>query len=275
MGNLNRFTFGDVNSGDFGIFISGEGVFNSPRRRGETVLIPGRNGALYFDEDSFENITVIYPAFAGTGSQEDFRAKMRNLRSALGNAGGYHKLQDTYHPDEFRLGIFRAGVETDPTRYNTAGQFDLEFDCKPQRFLVSGERSYSFGENGILYNPTPFESLPIIKVAGTGTVAIGPYQFTVTGSGKVITIDSESMEAFVPPGDIVPLTEEGGEILLTEMNIIIEVVGGSSGYNKPQSKNSLISYKDSLVPKIPPGEVNIGMTSGIQGIEIIPRWWVL
>ena len=275
MGNLNKLIFGDVDSGEYGVFISGEGVFNSPRRRGESVSIPGRNGSLFFDEGVFENITVIYPAFVATGGQQEFREKMRALRSALGNTGGYHRLQDTYHPDEFRMGIFQAGVETEPTRYNTSGRFDIEFDCKPQRFLVSGEQSYMFTDDGFLENPTPFESLPIIKVAGTGSVAIGPYQFTVTGNGKVITIDSEIMEAFVPGGEPFPLTEENDEELLTELNIIIEVTGGTSGYHYPQSRNSNVSFLNSLVPKIPPGTVRIGMTSGIQGLEIIPRWWVL
>ena len=273
MGLLNKLTFGDINTGEYGVFISGEGAFNSPRRRGESVLIPGRNGALFFDENAFENITVIYPAFVATGNMYTFGQKMRKLRSMLGSKSGYQRLQDTYHPDEFRLGIFREGVTTEPTRYNTAGQFNIEFDCKPQRFLVSGEQSYMFGRNGVLENPTPFEASPIIKVSGNGTVVIGPYHFTVTGSNDIITIDTEIMEVYLAPtSEIYPLEEENDVDLVTELNVLIEV---ANGYTTPQNMTSYISFKNSLMPKLPPGEVRIGMTGGIDGIEIIPRWWVL
>lgn len=273
MGNLNKLVFGDIDSGSYGVFISGEGAYNSPRRRGESVLIPGRNGALFFDEGAFENISVIYQAFVAAGNAHTFGLKMRELRSMFGSKKGYQRLEDTYHPDEFRLGIFREGVTTEPTTYNTAGRFNLEFDCKPQRFLVSGEQTFVFSENGILTNPTPFESSPIIRVVGNGTVAIGPYQFTVFGSTSTITIDSEVMEVYLAPsGQLYPLEEEGGEDILTELNVVIEV---ANGYLTPQNMTNYISFKNSLMPKIPPGEVRIGMTSGIEGLEIIPRWWVL
>lgn len=272
MGLLNKLTFGDIDTGEYGVFISGEGAFNSPRRRGESVLIPGRNGALYFDEKVFENITVIYPAFVATGNKVTWREKMRALRTFLGSKSGYQRLQDTYHPDEFRLGMFLEGVTTEPTIYNTAGQFDIAFDCKPQRFLISGEQAYQFDAAGILTNPTPFESDPIIRVAGNGSVAIGDYIFTVSNNPGVITIDSEIMETFLPAAEVYPMTDENDEVVTEELNIIIEL---ANGFITPQNMSDKVSYKDSLMPRIPPGEVRIGMTSGIEGVEIIPRWWVL
>ena len=38
----NSLMFGGVSSADYGIFISGEGVFNSPTRAVEMVSVPGR-----------------------------------------------------------------------------------------------------------------------------------------------------------------------------------------------------------------------------------------
>ena len=114
MGLLNKLIFDSVDSSSFGVFISGEGVFDAPARRGEMISIPGRNGSLFMDEGVFENITVEYPAFIGTSYKEIFRTKLGDLRSALTSRGNYKRLTDTYHPDEFRLGVYREGLEVDP-----------------------------------------------------------------------------------------------------------------------------------------------------------------
>ena len=45
--------FGGVDSADYGIYISGEGVFNAPRRDVEMAAIPGRNGDLALDHGRY------------------------------------------------------------------------------------------------------------------------------------------------------------------------------------------------------------------------------
>ena len=212
MGLLNYLTYDDVDSRDFGVFISGEGAFDAPARRGEMISIPGRNGYLFMDEGVFENITVEYPAFIGTGYEAIFRQKIGDLRSALKSKGNYKRLTDTYHPDEFRLGVYREGIEVDPKVITRAGNFTLKFDCKPQRFLVSGETLHVYTANGTIFNPTLFESSPIIKVTGNGSVLIGPYIFKVSNNDTTIIIDTELMEAYIPPGEFYPWTDENGEI---------------------------------------------------------------
>lgn len=272
MGLLNHLTYDGVDSSDFGVFISGEGVFDAPARRGEMISIPGRNGSLFMDEGVFENITVEYPAFIGTGYEELFRTKLGDLRSALSSRGNYKRLTDTYHTDEFRLGVFREGLEVDPQHITRAGGFTMKFDCKPQRFLVSGEEPQIFTTNGTITNPTDFESSPIIKVTGNGTVAIGPYVFVVSGSSTTITIDADLMETYIPAGDVYYLTNEQGNNITQEIGINIEV---ADGYIYPQNMNSFIQFANSSMPKIPPGENVIGMSNTIAMIEIIPRWWRL
>lgn len=144
MGLLNKVIFDDIDSSDFNVFIAGDGAYNSPARRGEMITIPGRNGTLFLEEDAFENIEVRYPAFIGESDETEFRNILRNYRSALSSKKTYKRLTDTYHPDEYRLGVFHSGVETSPELYTTAGQFTLIFDCKPQRFLLSGEQPFVF-----------------------------------------------------------------------------------------------------------------------------------
>lgn len=272
MGLLNHLTYDGVDSSSFGVFISGEGVFDAPARRGEIISIPGRNGSLFIDEGVFENIEVEYPAFIGTGYEYLFRQKLGDFRSALSSRGNYKRLTDTYHPNEFRLAVYRSGLEVDPEEYNRSGKFELEFDCKPQRFLISGEIPVVFTANGSITNPTLFASSPLIKVTGNGTVAIGDYLFVVKNNNATIIIDTEVMDSYIPASEIYPLTDENGEIIMDEIGLILEVANGNI---YPLNMNSKIEFANSRIPKIEPGEQQILKSATITRLEIIPRWWRL
>ena len=275
MGLLNHLTFDGVDSSSFGVFISGDGVFDAPARRGEMISIPGRNGSLFMDEGVFENITVEYPAFIGTKSETDFYDKLAAFKSAILSRENYKRLSDSYHPDEFRLAIYKSGLEVSPKHYNRAGGFTLEFDCKPQRFLLSGETSFIYTANGTITNPTLFESSPLIRVTGNGTVAIGEdgkYRFIVSNNPGTITIDSELMEAYLPAGTLYPWTDENGTQITQELEIELELMDGTV---YPTNMLSYIEFVNSEMPKIPPGEQPVRMSSTITKLEIIPRWWRL
>ncbi len=272
MGLLNYLIYDGVDSRDFGVFISGAGAFDAPARRGEIISIPGRNGSLFIDEGVFENITVEYPAFIGTGYEVLFRQKLGNFRSALTSRGNYKRLIDTYHPDEFRLGIYREGLEADPKVITRAGNFTLKFDCKPQRFLFSGEISHIYSENGTITNPTLFASSPMIIVTGNGSVAIGDYRFMVSDNHSTIYIDTDIMEAYLPAGELYPWTDENGQQLDEEIGIGLDLMDGSV---YPTNMLGHIEFFDSVMPKIEPGEIPIRMSNTIRKLEIIPRWWRL
>lgn len=135
-------------SEDVGVYIAGDGVYNAPERDYEMVTIPGRNGNLAIDHGRYENIEVTYPAFIWANSQEEFREKLIRIRQKLTSKLGYRRLEDTYHPDEYRMAIYKSGLEVDPAHYNRAGEFEITFDCKPQRFLKSGEEKRDLSEWG-------------------------------------------------------------------------------------------------------------------------------
>lgn len=272
MGLLNHLTYDGVDSSSFGVFISGEGVFDAPARRGEMISIPGRNGSLFMDEGVFENITVEYPAFIGTGYEELFRTRLGDLRSWLSSRGNYKRLTDTYHPDEFRLGVFREGLEADPKVITRAGDFTMKFDCKPQRYLLSGEDPQEFVSNGYITNPTLFASSPLIKVTGNGTVAIGDHIFTVRGNNSTIIIDCEVMDSYIPASDLFYLTDENEDIITNEIGIDIEIANGNI---YPLNMNSYVEFANNKVPVIEPGEQRILKSDTIIRLEIIPRWWRL
>ena len=171
----NSLVFGGINSADYGIYISGEGVFNAPKRDVEMIAIPGRNGAFALDNGRFENIEVTYPAFTYETTLATFSQKLANFRNALAAKKGYQRLTDTFHTDEYRMAAFIDGLEIKPIKYNTASEFEITFDCKPQRFLTSGETKSSVANNGTISNPTLFPSKPLLEVKGYGALNMNGY----------------------------------------------------------------------------------------------------
>ena len=231
-------------SEDIGVYISGDGVYNAPERDYEMVSIPGKNGQLAIDHGRYENIEVTYPCFIWANTQQEFREKIRTIRAKLTSKLGYKRLEDTYHPDEYRMAIYKAGIEVDPVYYNRAGEFELTFDCKPQRYLTVGDEPISVTSGDTLTNPTRFESLPLIEATGVGTLTVGNISVTITGtSSQVLYIDCEMMDAY---------TISGGAII---------------------AANDKISLNDSAFPTLS-GETGITYT-GLSSVKITPRWWTL
>lgn len=140
---------------DFGVGISGPGVWDAPERDVESVSIPGRDGDLLVDNGRFRNIAVTYPAYIARG----FNNQFDDFRNFMFSDPNYYKLQDTYHPDEFRMGVLKDGISAETGIRNESGRFDLVFDCKPQRFLSRGFRPQLFipfiqGDlSGVVFTP--------------------------------------------------------------------------------------------------------------------------
>ena len=221
---------------NFGLYISGVNVFNAPERAYDEITIPGRNGLLLGSERRLENIPVVYPSFIYT----NFKTNASNLRSFLLSKIGYKKLIDTYHPDEFRLGFYAGGLEAEMTSKLDAGQFDLTFNCKPQRYLTSGETPITLNASGTVTNPTLFDAQPLIRVYGTGGITVNGVTITISEADGYTDIDCEIMEA----------------------------------YKGSTLKNYAISMNSVNFPVLSPGNNTITF-DGVTSATITPRWWTL
>lgn len=232
----NYIQFDNKDLRDFGLYISGSNVFNAPERAYNEITIPGRNGTLLGSERRLENIPVVYPAFIYT----NFKVNVAGLRSFLLSRVGYKRLIDSYHPDEFRLGYYSSGLDAEMTTKLDAGQFDLTFNCKPQRFLVSGETPITFTGSGTINNPTLFNAQPLIRVYGTGSITVNGVTITISEADGYTDIDCEIMEAYK------------GTVL----------------------KNYAISLDSTDFPVLSAG-VNEITLNGVTSAIITPRWWTL
>ena len=169
---FNGFTFDGESSKDYGVYITGSGVFNAPERDVEMITIPGRDGAFALDRGHFSNIEVTYPAGLYGVDKADFADAISNLRNFLASRQGYCQLSDDYNPGEYREAVFKSGLEVTPANLES-GEFDITFECKPQRWLTSGEDAVSITSGDDISNPTLFDARPLLVAQGAGTIVLG------------------------------------------------------------------------------------------------------
>lgn len=295
----NSITFGGVNSADYGIYIGGEGVFNAPERDVEMVSIPGRNGSFALDKGRFENIKVTYSAFNYEADLATFSANLDAFRNALCAQSGYQRLTDTFHPDEYRMAAFIGGLEIKPVKYNTASQFDIVFDCKPQRWLTSGETKQTKASGSTITNPTLFPASPLLECKGHGDIYIGGVPITVMSvpigdillaNQSTVTITNAELETN-PPVEIlkkvidVSNLNTGDAINIAESSVkydlkysiwpgdhfSLAVIEGESGEDW-ETKAGIISESSIyFVTKIPPLTFTKG-TAGTKSYHYGARW---
>lgn len=241
---IHAFTFDGVPSTDFGLYVGGQNTFNSPLRDVTKVSIAGRNGDLVRDNGRFLNVQVAYNIVA----MYDFVETAKAVRNWLLSVKGYARLEDTYHPDHFRMARVSDTIMFETSAFNHTGKAQIVFDCMPQRFLLDGEFLWlipknASEENRTLENPTPFESRPLIKVWGTGdgTVTVGNQIITLTGIDEYLDIDSETMNC----------------------------------YKGTTNCNSKVALGAKGFPVLPSGNTTFAMTGDVQRIEVAGRWWEL
>ena len=182
MVNWGKLIFGGVDSSEYGIYITGEAVYNAPERDVEFIEVPGRNGSIAMDKGRYNNISVTYPAGTFGKTQEDFRNALSEFRNAILSQVGYQRLEDSYHPEEYRLGVYASGLEVSAVGQGQAGEFELTFECKPQRFLTIGDYPIPVSDGDTLQNPTVFDSSPLLEVEGYGTVSFNGYDIELDNS---------------------------------------------------------------------------------------------
>lgn len=239
MGITEHLFFDGVDLADFGALLLVGNVFASAARKYDTIEVPGRSGSLIIAQGGYQNVTRTYDVFF---HGETARENSARLRTFLNSRTGYKRIEDTLYPGEYVLGCFQGGLDSAYTNNIKYVRYVLSFNCKPQRFLKSGEQARAFAADGIIVNPEDTEALPLICVMGNGTVTVNGKAVTVTGNADSFTvIDSEIQDA----------------------------------YRHSENRNAYITLEDGEFPVLKPGENLISLGAGIACVEIRPRWWRL
>lgn len=237
----NYFTLDGTDSRSFGVYISGQGTFDSSARSLDMIQVPGRNGDLIGLSTRLTNGVLTYK---DCFIYANFNANIAALRAFLLSKTGYRRLVDTYHPDEYRMVAYKGPMQVNPNTRNSAGRFTLQFECMPQRFLISGETVVTKTSSGTITNPTLFASKPLLRVTTTRATAsvlgVGSTNITLKRQG-VTYIDCETGRA----------------------------------YNGATSYDAYVSLNTIDFPTLEPGSNGISLGTGISRVEITPRWWTV
>lgn len=235
------FAYDGIDSRDFDVCLTDVRVDDSPERNITFHSVAGRNGDVLYDQQRFSNVNVTY----SVAIYKDVYQNLSKLKAAIFSRSGYQELKDTIHPDEYRMAALRCAISVKTPKYNGPAEFDIVFNCKPQRFLFSGLEVIPFNVPGELRNDY-FPALPLIKVYGTGdgTVSVGGTVVRIIGQTEPIFLDCDLQNAYRE-------TTEGVK----------------------ENRNGNISAP--VFPTLLPGVNVIGWTGGVQRLEITPRWWTL
>lgn len=211
--------------------------FSEPIPIVETDLIDGRNGELIYETGSYENRTATASCFA---LKENVLTAMNTVNRFLMSKHGYRRLETSDAPDSFWLARVANGARVEQ-RMRTMSPFEIEFSCKPQRFLKVGEDSISFNAPGSIYNQYFYDAKPFVTIygIGSGKVYIGGNIIDILSMDGVLYVDSETLNA----------------------------------YNEKGNQNRNVKINN--FPVLKDGENLIAFDGNIASVTIKPRWWVL
>jgi len=187
---------------DFGVIVSGENTWAQPTRRVTKAQVPGKNGDLIVEAGEFNNVEISYPA----GIMHDFDSDEPGgwemfSNFLLSRSDAYYRLEDEYHPLYYRMARFVPGIAPKVGTLNRSGQFSVAFDCKPQKYLLSGEDEYVITEAYTplrLENPTRYRAYPEIELVPYVTL-----DFEVHDSGgDLLTDGTEAVTLEIDDSDI-------------------------------------------------------------------------
>lgn len=182
-------------SDEYGLLIDASEIYQTPEKDYEFVDIPGMNGSLIFDNKRYSNVTIPVKCLI----KSDFDTYFNRLMNFLLSRPGYCDMLLPGDDTHYRMAVFRRALKADTWELNKRGQFTLEFDAKPQRYLISGNRMINCNDGDTITNPYEFDAKPFITIYGNATLVMQSYNanYAIEVSGveddDYVNIDCEAM----------------------------------------------------------------------------------
>lgn len=258
---------------DFGVIVSGENTWAQPTRRVTKAQVPGRNGDLIVEAGEFNNVEISYPA----GIMHDFDSYADGWEAFAQflavRSDRYYRLEDEYHPLYYRMARFVPGIAPKVGTLNRSGQFTVTFDCKPQKYLLSGENEivltdYTDGYGVAFTNPTEYDAFPEIQL--TPKVMVEVISDSYDSSVTIEFTPSNPTEYEAHPGKVVYYTEISEAIWTYEVD----------GFEQVKYVTDQVAVSGTV--KIHPGANSLCVFETFSGeirddidIHLKPRWYTI
>ena len=190
----NELVFAGTNLIEYGVRqVDSIDAWVKPLRKVTKIAVPGMNGDLLMDEEAFENVVVPYKLIIPNNFRENYLA----LSAWMSGFGDYQRLEFSGDPDVYRMARFQSDLNPVAGAFIRMGTVTVSFDCKPQRWLKSGETWITVTDGSVIMNPTSQKAKPIIRMYGTGTIMLGSKTITVNTAGtEFIDFDASTLDAY-------------------------------------------------------------------------------
>ena len=232
---LNHFTFNGHSTGELGLLVSGINIYGSPSRIVEKINIPYRSGDLIIDTGAYSNYMLTYTV----DIIDNTKATAERISQWLLNTAGYCRLTDTYNTDIYRMAAYYNQLDYTLSALYRYGRATITFDCKPQKYLLTGETAVTITSSSYtLNNPSAMVSKPLLRLTGTGTAVVNGTTIVVNSVDVYVDIDCDTMQIF----------------------------------KGTTNKSSTVTMTD--FPELKSGNNTI-TKSGLTNIIVTPRWWKL
>lgn len=229
--------FNNKSSADCRIQVAHPPGYAYPERDYTITHIPGRNGDIIQDNGCYKNVERTYEVSFDVPN-EDFATYANAVSAWLHSTTGYARLEDSYEPNYYRMATYQESNIFE-NLYNQAGTATIVFECKPQRFLKTGDNNITIQNSLTIMNPTGFEAYPLLKVTGTsGVLTVNGNSITFSSIDNFVMLDCELQDA----------------------------------YKENINKNSTIS---GTFPVLKTGSNTISWTGDISSVTMKPRWWTI
>jgi len=249
--------FNGISTVDLGVVIQSPPVYDFPNKDYEVIHVDGKNGDVVIDKGSYQNSKRTYFLASAFRPNTSFIENAVAIAAWLNSASGYARLEDSYEPSYYRLAMFKnPGAMMN--YYDLATVIQVSFDCKPQRYLKSGEdltEIQTLDTYVMIVNPTNFIALPRITIEGNDLT------ITIIHGDEVLTPIHESSLS----------TSFAGEAVIDSE---LQECYKTTGY-----VNNSVSLTNGF-PKLYPGinwiKVSKRIISGsLTKVSIKPNWWTL
>lgn len=226
-----------ISAESVGIRLQNEITFSAPIPKVQKESVLGRNGDVIFESGTYENRTAKADCFC---LEHNVQSVLNDVNSFLFRKNGYRRLETKSDPEHFWLARINNGAQI-AQRVNLLAPFTIQFDCKPQKFLKSGEKPVAFTESSSLFNRTWNVAKPLIAVYGygDGLLQINETVVKLFNMNGLVFLDCENQNAYNDDGN--------------------------------QNKNIYAT----VFPVLKGGENKIYFDGNIGKIDVYPRWWDL
>ena len=236
---MGTFWFGGKSSAQYGIIMQAPPPIILAERDIESVPVLGRSGDVLFDRGRYKNITIPYKCALLPAPGVSLRSTAMAAADMLTSQARYMRLENDYYPAQYRMARVSENISVESI-VEQAGEFEVHFDCHPQRYFVDGDQVQRFDCPGSLFNPTDCPAVPQITVygAGPGVLQVGAYRCEILRLEDWLVIDCDLMYVH---------------------------------HGRGTNCNSWVHIPS--FPQLVSGEIPIYWSGGITKVEIKPRWW--